>query len=425
MAATQEHHAPALPRPEQLVAPASVLRWRKNMAIPAFFFTATALVGLFLNLGDATGMSHFLRAYLVGFMFCLGLTLGCLALLMVQHVTGGKWGLVMRRIFEAGSRNWWLAALMFVPIAAGMKYLYPWANHTGLTAHGEHALHVREVYLNPKMFLLRAVVYFAAWGLLAILLNKWSLRQDHPLASAEEANALRLRFMRLSGGGILFYAVSLSLAVVDWVMSLDAVWYSTIFGMLYMAGQALLAMAFAIFVLVLLSRDEPMKTLLRKKELHDNGKFLLAFVMLYTYLAFSQFIIIWSGNLKEEIPWYLARSRNGWLPVFLVLALFHFAVPFLLLLNRNLKKHGARLAQVAALLVVMRYVDLYWHILPNFADVSWPTGYFAPTLWDLVVPLALASIWFTLFFRELGTRPVLPLYHPLFPEIMEKSHGAH
>ncbi|MBI2682287.1 MAG: hypothetical protein HYX26_03575 [Acidobacteriales bacterium] len=425
MAVTHEHHAPALPRPEELVAPASVTQWRKYLTFPALILTLWALIGLGLNFGDPVGMNHFLRAYLVGFMFCCGLTLGCLVLLMVQHVTGGKWGLVMRRIFEAGSRNWWLMALMFVPIAAGLKYLYPWANHTGLTAHGEHALHVREAYLNPKMFIIRAIAYFAAWGLLAVILNRWSLRQDHPPASPEEGNALRLRFMRLSGFGILFYAVSLSLAVVDWVMSLDAVWYSTIYGMLYMAGQALLAMSFAIIVLVMLAKTEPMKHLLRKNELHDNGKFLLAFVMLYTYLSFSQFIIIWSGNLKEEIPWYLARSRNGWLPVFLVLAIFHFVVPFLLLLNRNLKKQGERLAMVAAMLVLMRYLDLYWHILPNFADVSWPTGNFDPTLWDLVVPAAMACVWFTLFFRELGTRPILPLYHPLFPQIMEKSHGAH
>jgi hypothetical protein len=386
-----------------------------------------AIIGAVMsaNSSDPLAMTRFMRAYLLGFMYCAGFTLGGLALLMLQHVTGGKWGLVMRRIFEASSRNLPLLAVMFVPIAFGLKYLYPWATGVGLTAHGEHALHVRQAYLNPKMFLLRAVFYFIGWGIFTYILNKWSLRQDRPFASVDEANDLRLRFMRVGAGGTLFYAITISLAAVDWVMSLDAVWYSTIWGMLYMVGQALLALAFAIAVLVTLAKYEPMKSLLRRTELHDNGKLLLAFVMLFTYLSFSQFIIIWSGNLTEEIPWYLARVRNGWLPVIVVLALFHFAFPFLLLLNRNLKKHGPRLFAVAVLMVVMRLLDLYWHIMPNFGDLSWPAGHLYVGIWDIVLPVAMAAVWISAFFWQLGRRPILPAYHPLMPEILEKEHGAH
>jgi len=331
----------------------------------------------------------------------------------------------MRRIWEAASRNLPLQALMFLPIAFGVRVLYPWTNPSGLTAHGVHAVHVREVYLNTDAFLIRAAMYFIGWGIFVFFLNRWSPLQDVPQASLEEANRLRLRFMRLSGGGLFFYALSVTLAVVDWIMSLDAVWYSTIYGMMYMVSQALVAMSFAILVIVMLAKYEPMRSLLRKVELHDNGKLLLAFVMLYTYLSFSQFIIIWSANLKEEIPWYLARVRNGWKPLFIVIFFIHFVAPFLLLLNRKLKRHGPQLAAVALLLIVARYLDLYWHILPNFSDVSWPDGFFHPTLWDLFVPAAMVSIWIAAFFWQLGRRPILPVYHPLVPQILERSHGAH
>jgi hypothetical protein len=428
MATHTEHHAPALPKPEELKAPWVVGKMMRTAGIIGGIGAVAALIIFFAQSGTPLGMTKFMRAYLVGFMFCAGLTLGNLALLCLQHVTGGKWGLVMRRIFEAGSRNLIPLAIMFLPIAFGLKYLYPWASGEALTAHGEHALHIREAYLNPKAFLFRAVIYFLGWFIVMTILDRWSLRQEQPFDTPEEANRLRLRFMRVGAGGTLFYAISISLAAIDWVMSLDAVWYSTIWGMLYMVGQALCAMAFGIIVLVALAKYEPLRSLLRKTELHDNGKLLLAFVMLFTYLSFSQFIIIWSGNLKEEIPWYAARVRNGWMPVLVILFLFHFAVPFLLLLNRNLKKHGPRLAAVAMLLVAMRALDLYWHVMPNFADLSWPTGHFpgaAEVGMDVVVIVAMAGIWMALFFWQLGKRPILPAYHPLVPEILEKHHGAH
>ncbi|HUS20258.1 MAG TPA: hypothetical protein VMZ25_11470 [Terriglobales bacterium] len=436
MSVTHDNHA-ALPvhvTPEYVAAPWWADHMRKRWSLVAGIAAAIAVVGavLALQAGTYVAINHFMRAYLVGFMFCLGLTTGSMALLMLQHVTGGKWGLVIRRQLEAGTRNWWLAALMFVPIALGLKYLYPWAGGMELSFHGEHAFHVRHEYLNPTMFIGRAILYFLGWGAFIYFFLKWSPLQDVPQASPEAANRLRLRFMRLGGGGLVFYAITISLAAIDWVMSLDPVWYSTIWGMLYMAGQALHTMAFMLVVLIGLARYEPMKSLLRKTELHDNGKLLLAFVMLYMYLSFSQFIIIWSGNLTEEIPWYLARIRGGWRPVMVGLFLFHFVVPFLLLLNRNLKKHGPRLAAVAILIIFVRYVDLYWHIVPNFRDAAgWAppgeavAGGFSPNLWDLIVPAAMAATWIALFFYNLTKRPLIPVYHPLVPEILEPSHGAH
>jgi hypothetical protein len=195
--------------------------------------------------------------------------------------------------------------------------------------------------------------------------------------------------------------------------------------MLYMAGQALSTMAFMLIVLALLAKYEPMKTLLRKTELHDNGKLLLAFVMLYAYLSFSQFIITWSGNLPEEIVWYLARTQHGWKPVMITLVVLHFVIPFLLLLNRDLKKQPVRLRAVATLIVVARIGELYWQINPNFKDTSGITGHFNPNWMDLVLPIALASIWITAFFYQLKKRPLIPAYHHLVPEILEPAHGAH
>lgn len=433
--ANVEQHAP--PRsvivrptglPEDLAAPWIAGKMRRTWGVVAGIAIVLAIMGFILiGMKDAMGHKIFMRAYLVGFMWCLGATLGCLGLLMVQHVTGGKWGLVMRRLFEAGSRNIWFVALLFIPIALSVRVLYGWTDPDGLTVHGQHATHVRHAYLNIPAWIGRAVFFFASWGLLAFLLNRWSVAHDAPMESYNAYERLRLRFMRLSGGGLVFYAITMSLAAIDWVMSLDAVWYSTIYGLIYLAGQALTAMSFCILVLVMLARYEPLRTILRKAELHDNGKFLLAFVMLYMYLSFSQFIIIWSANLAEEAPWYIARVRNGWKPVTVGLFLIHFAVPFLLLLNRNLKKHGPRLARVAILLLVARLVDLYWQVVPNFPDAAWPKGTLANGFhWtDVVVPLALIASWVALFFWQLGKRPILPAYHRLVPEILEKSHGAH
>jgi hypothetical protein len=405
--------------------------------------TRWSVIGLILALGlfaawavAITGRTfesnqHFYRAYLVGYMFCLGLTLGSMGLLMLQHVTGGKWGLVLRRIFEASTRNFLLIVLMFIPVIIGMKYLFPWMGHFPypFDVKAQEALKWREGYNNPTGFLFRAALYFVGWGIFIWLFNRWTLLQEVKAASFEEANALRIRFMRLGGGGLVFYALTVTGASVDWVMSLDPVWFSHIWGLLYMVGQALSALAFSIIILVILARDEPMRTLLRKTELHDNGKLLLAFVMLFTYLSFSQFIIQWSGNLVEEIPWYINRSHAGWRPMMLFLVLFHFAVPFLILLNRNLKKHGPRLAAVAAVLVLARLIDLYWHIMPNFRDMNYLMGgglnIHTISWMDFVVPLAMASVWFAAFFYQLGKRPLLPLYHPQLPEALEHSHGTH
>src|SRR5205085_8271836 len=235
----------------------------------------------------------------------------------------------------------------------GLGYLLPWAGRFpyDLGPHAEHSIQFRQPYMTETWFVVRAAFYFLSWGIFVYLFNRWSVQVDVPAPSLDAYHKLRLRFMRLGGGGLVFYAITITLAAVDWVMSLDPIWYSTIWGMIYMVGQVLLALSFTIVILVMLSRYEPMMSLLRITELHDVGNLTLAFVMLYTYVSFSQFIIIWSGNLPEEVPWYMARVQHGWKPVMVVLVMIHFALPFLLLLNRSLKRRAPQLVAVAFLFI--------------------------------------------------------------------------
>jgi hypothetical protein len=432
-------HEHSVTMPSQLtpqdLAPSWIVgHMRRRWTILGGIGVVITLVAFFVSFsGDFAARQHFFRAYLIGFMFCLGLTLGSMAMLMLSHVTGGKWGFVLRRIFEAATRNFLLVVLLFIPIMAALTYIYPWAGDLSrLTLADRHAIDWRGGYFVKQnlegigryfWFYFRAVVYFIGRGLLIFYLNRWSRLYDEPPASSEASNQNRLRLMRLGGGGLVFWSLTISLASIDWVMSLSPAWYSTIWGMIYMVGEALAGLAWAILILVLLAKYEPMKSLLRVTELHDNGKLLLAFVMLYTYVSWSQFLIIWSGNLVEEIPWYVARMDGKWHYVGLIVVIFHFALPFLLLLNRSLKKRPNQLATVAIVLLLARIADLLWHVVPSYADSSGLYHRFLITWMDIMVPLSMAAVWIAFFFWELGKRPLLPAYHPLLPEILEKSHG--
>lgn len=396
-----------------------------------------ALIVMYRVVGQP-GVVHeqFFRAYLLGFWPCLGLTLGSLGLLMVQHVTGGKWGVVIRRILEAATRNIYVVFAMILPLFyyrdghfIALGYLYPWsASYTHpLSEAAKKVAAIRYPWMSDNWVLARLLVLFAIWMVFIYILNKWSLRLDSKIESHEEYEKLRLRFMRLAGGGLVMYSLTMSLAGIDLNMSLDPIFYSTIWGMMYMVGPALGALCFVIINLHILSAEEPMRSFLRKNELHDIGKLLLAFVMLYTYLNWSQFLIIWSGNLLDEIPWYKMRMHEGWQGVTYALVVFHFMVPFIALLNSNLKKDTKKLASVAILLLVMRWVDYYWHIIPNFPDTNplQPLGRLNLTQYDVILPLAMISIWIAAFYRNLKQRPLIPAYHHLVPEIMEPDHGAH
>jgi hypothetical protein len=363
----------------------------------------TALIvgvaGLVLGgLGAVVDPRHFYFSWLIGFTVCLGLALGSLGFLMVQYLTGGAWGVVTRRISEAAARTLPLVLLFFVPLLIGMPDLYPWSRPDVMA--GDPLLQKKALYLNVPFFVGRAALYFGAWLALLFFLTRWARRVER---DRDAAAADRLR--RLSAGGILIYGFTITFASVDWLMSLEPHWFSSIFGLLTIAGQGLAAIAFANVVLGLLASDPPFSTLLSRKVMLDVGNLMLAFVMLWAYMAFSQFLIIWSGNLPEEIPFYVHRLAGSWEWIALALVVFHFAVPFVALLMRATKRVPRNLAIVAAWVIAMRWLDAYWLVGPEVAG-----GALAFHWLDVVVPAGMLGLWVSVFAREFGARPVVPVH---------------
>ncbi|HEX8476086.1 MAG TPA: hypothetical protein VF666_18955 [Pyrinomonadaceae bacterium] len=362
------------------------------------------------------GVVQFFRSYLVAFVFWCGIAVGSLAIMMLHHLSGGAWGLVIRRIFEAATRTLPLLAIAFLPIIISLfvhpvhdghaQALYEWSDHDVVAR--DKILQEKSIYLNAPFFIARYVFYFVVWGALAYFLNKWSLQQDHT-----GDPRIRRRMQNLSGPGILLFGFTVTFAAVDWVMSLEPHWFSTIFGLLLMAGWGLSAFAFVILVAAYLARSEPMSNVFQPSHFHDYGKLLLAFVMIYAYFAFSQFLIIWSANLPEEIPWYLRRLRGGWEYVGLALVVLHFALPFVLLLSRDLKRNSRRLVSVAIVVIVMRVVDLIYLVAPAIHQEG-GDPHFSPL--DFVTmfgaTIGLGGIWLWFFASQLKRRPLLPVNAP-------------
>jgi hypothetical protein len=369
--------------------------------------TAMCGVGLVLN------PTQFVRSLLPAYMWMLSVAVGSLALVMVHQVTGGAWGVVIRRILGAASRTLPLLTVLFIPIALGLRSLYPWADEAHVAA--DPLLQWKQPYLNVPFFLARAAFYFAVWNSIAFFLNKWSLEQD-----ATGDPAIPRKMQLLSAGGLLAYGLTITFAAFDWLMSLEPHWFSTMYGVLIMGGQALSAMAFAIVVLSWLSRRAPLDELISASHFHDLGNLLLGFTMLWTYFGFSQYLIIWSANIPEETEWYIHRTGHGWQLIALLLVIFHFAVPFLVLLSRAVKRHAPMLSKVAAGLLVMRFIDLFWLSAPAFAHAD---GFHLHWL-DVVVPISLAAVWLAFFIHQLRGRALLPLYDPEFSEALKHVRTA-
>jgi hypothetical protein len=394
-------------------APPEVDRFQQRALIVGVAATAITLLGLFLS------PVEFFRSYLLAFIFWGSIALGCLAILMVQHLSGGEWGVVIRRFLEAGTRTLPLVLAMFLPLIAGLGHLYIWTH--GDVVQQDELLRHKQPYLNVPFFLIRAAIYFAIWLVIAYFLNKWSREQD-----LTGDKRLTRRMQVLSGPGLVLFGGAVTFASVDWVMSLDPHWFSTIFGILFMGGQALAAMAFVIIVTVIMSRFKPMSDVVAPKHFHDLGKLMLAFVMLWAYFAFSQYLIIWMGNLPEETPWYLNRLKDGWRWLAGLIILFHFALPFVLLLPRAANRNTRVLVTVAAIVIFMRYVDLYWMVGPIHhagGDQAEPAhasliDYILP----IVAPVGLGGIWLWFFIRQLRARPLVPIQDPQLEDALNHAH---
>src|SRR5438876_6032123 len=361
---------------------------------------AVSVVGLIVN------VTQFLQSYLMAYMFVLGIALGSLALGMVHQLSGGAWGGVIRRPIGAATRTLPVLTLLFVPILFGLHRLYPWTDAARVA--GDEALQHKHLYLNTPFFVVRAAIYFAVWNALTYFLNAWSLEQDE---TADPRVARRMQL--LSAGGLVAYGLTITFASFDWLMSLEPHWFSTIYGVLILGGQGLSAMAFLIAVLVWLSRRPPLDRIIVPAHFHDLGNLLLAFVMLWAYFSFSQYLIIWAGNLPAEIAWYMHRLHTGWRLIGISLIVFHFAMPFCLLLSRRVKREAGILVVVVVGILIVRLVDLFWLIAPEFHTAGIPVS---PL--DVLLPCSIFALWLGCFVWQLRGRAILPVHDPEFDEAL-------
>jgi hypothetical protein len=354
---------------------------------------------------------QFLRSYLVGFWFWIGMAGGCLVLVMIQYTAGGAWGMMIRRIGEAGMRCLPLMVILALPLLFGTKTLYVWAQPA--VADHDKVIQGKHFYLNLPFFYGRAVLYFAVWGALVYLLSKWSLEQDRTgdIKIAKKLEAL-------SGAGIVLFTFTMTFASVDWLMSLDPHWFSTIYGLLICVGQTLSAMALVVAAVILLSGHAPLNQLITKRHLLDLGKLMLALTMLWAYLSFSQLILIWSGNLPEEITYYIDRLNGGWEYLGAFLFLFHFTFPFLMLLSQKLKKNPRTLYKIAIYIIVVRLLDVFWLVEPNFHGSNFQIHWL-----DVVAPIGIGGLWLAFFLYNLRQRPILPINAPDLQKALD--HGRH
>ncbi len=351
----------------------------------------------------------FFFSYLFGYLFWISLTLGGLCVLMIHHLTGGGWGFTVRRFLEAAVSTLPLMALLFVPVCLGLRQLYPWMD-PAIVAESI-ALQRKHAYLNVPAFAVRTVVEFGCWIFAAWLLGRWSAEQD---GTASVGPTRRMR--TFSGPGLLFFTLTASVAVVDWIMVLEREWYSTIFPVLFIIGGILSILAFCTVLLIWLGKQEPWRAVVRTEHYHSLGNLLLAFVMMWTYLTVSQLVIIWSGNLPKEIGWYLHRVAGGWKAVAIALGLFQFTLPFFLLLSRQNKEDPRRLGVVALGILLMQAVVTYWYVMPSFYEKAFGFAWTAP-----LTLLGVGGLWTAGFFAHLKSRPLIPRNDPrLEPDLV---HG--
>jgi hypothetical protein len=424
------HAAHANVLPADLSAPAFVNGWRARALMVAVLFTVVAAVLAFLD-GSA---QHVYRAWIVGTTLTFGFAVGGLTLLMLQYVTGGKWGLLLRRPLEAMSRTLPLIFAYWVVLSLFVKQLYMWANpqiaqddlKAGLISQAqlgaiEHAVKWKAPMLNITSWWVVGLICFAIWFLYMFRLNAMSMRREQDTL-ANTPYWIK-KFENLSGFGIVVYSLTMSAMVIYWVMSLDVTWYSSIYGLLFLVGQGYQVLALSIITAISLSKAEPFKTILRGVEQYDLGKFTFAFVMLNMYLAFSQFLIIWSGNLPEEVNWYMDRINGHWGIIVTLDFMFHWLIPFSLLLSKDLKRNKKRLIRVAQWMIFAKAFDLFWLVEPNFKDAARNLHFSWGILEYIAVPVAMTALWVAYYCTELMKRPLVQTNDPHLAEILEPEHA--
>ncbi len=424
-----ESHKKTLPA--DLGAPAFVDTWKTRAIIVGLVFCVISVIFALLDRSAGNDpLDHLARAWALGLMVTFGFAVGGLALLMVQYCSGGKWGLLLRRPLEAMSRTLPLVFVYWVVLAIFMKHLYLWARVSNVPAALKagtiseieaHCILFKRPMLNPFSFIWVSVLCFVIWGFYTWLLNRLGAQRD---AQGPETTPRWIKKLEnISAPGILIYAITITAASIYWVMSMDVKWFSTVYGLLFLVEQGFQVLAFAIIVSVALSKDEPFRTLLRQTEQHDLGKFLFAFVMLNIYLTFGQWLIIWSGNLPNEINWYLDRIRGGWGVIITLDFIFHWLIPFTMLLSRDLKRNKKRITRVCQFMIFAVAFNQFWLIEPNFPDAARNLHFSWGIMQYAAVPVAMTAFWVAFFCTRLKTRPLVQVNDPHLEEILEPEHA--
>ncbi len=404
-------------------APEFLSRWQSIALGVGGIFTLIWIGGL-LTSPDTASTEYIFRGWLLGFIFWAGIGIGGLGILHLQYLTGGAWGVVIRRVVEACSRTIPILAILFIPIGMGVFSLYEWAN----IPH-DRFIEARGIYLQPSWWAARAVLYFFLFSVMGYLFNKWSIQQDKSESYEESAKHLGSA-TAFSGPSIVAYVLIVTFVSVDWMMTLEPHWFSTMWGFLFVVGWALSCFCFSVAILAHLHDKPPMDRVLGKRHFHDIGKLMLALVMVWAYFNFSQYLIIWSGNLTEETPFYIARSQGAWGAIGILLIIFHFAFPFLILLMQDFKRKAKWLAALAIFILFMRLVDMFYIIGPSpmIGELADPELHkqlldvpFRFSIWYIVGPIAVGGIWLWWFFRELSSRPLVPFKDPFFKNAIK--HG--
>jgi hypothetical protein len=427
-----ETHSKTLPA--DLSAPAFVDGWKLRALVVGVIFSVIAVILAFLGEAqDHLGWDHFLRAWALGMMVTFGLAVGGLAMLMLQYCSGGKWGLLLRRPLEAMSRTLPLIVVYWLVVGASMKRLYLWARFTSISATTEgvkaglltefqkHCIDFKRPMLNPSMFWLVGALCFAIWAFYTYRLTSLGLKRDSDSPANTPYWIKKLE--NISGPGIVIYSLTMTAGAIYWVMSMDPTWFSSVYGLLFLVGQGYSVLAYSIIVSIALSKAEPYKTILRQTEQHDLGKLTFAFVMLNIYLAFGQFLIIWSGNLPDEISWYLDRIRGSWGIIITLDFIFHWVIPFSLLLSRDIKRNKKRLTHVCQWMIFARAFDMFWLIEPSYKDAARNLHFSWGILEYVAVPVAMFAFWVAYFCIQLKSRPLVQTNDPHVAEILEPEHA--
>jgi hypothetical protein len=392
-------------------------KWRSTAMMAAGAGVVVAGIAYF------AGGGTFFHSYMFAYMFWFNLALGSLAGLMLHHMVGGGWGFMVQRILEAGAKTLPLMAVLFVPIYLGRRNIYKWAD-----AWAEHPLYdhftwsllaEKDFFLSPNFWILRTALYFTLWITVAYLLTSWSKNLDST-GNLKYIN----RFRKLSPIAVVFYFISMTLAATDWVKSIEKEWFSTMYGPIFIVGQGLATLAFCIILLSVFHKYAPLSRVFRINFFHHIGTLMCAFVVLWAYTSFGQYLIIWSGNLPEESVWYVNRTAGFLTVVAVTLMIGHFGIPLLVLLQRQVKRNIKGLRNVAIGILVMRFVDLLWVIKPSFEPATLGKVYL-----DVAVWFSVGSVWLFVFLTFLSKLPLVvendPRLNDAIAKIMVEEHDDH